>query len=109
LTTTESPTIATWSGNASWGVGPRTIPATPAVPATVVTTPAGVILRSVWFSVSVTKTLPAGSTATPVGLWKRAAGPVPAAVPGGSAAPASVVTTPPDVILRITFAPKSAA
>src|SRR5829696_2426853 len=37
------------------------------VPAILVITPAGVILRSVWLLPSLTYTLPAGSTATPRG------------------------------------------
>ncbi len=47
---------------------PSTLPLSPATPASVVTTAAGVILRIVWFEVSATYTLPALSTATPVAL-----------------------------------------
>ena len=62
---------------------PSTLPAEPARPASVVTTPAGVILRIVWFSESATKTLPAASTATPCGAEEpsRAARAVGAARP----------------------------
>ena len=50
-------------------------------PASVVTTPAGVILRIVLLPVSATYTLPALSTATPSGWANRAALPVPSALP----------------------------
>jgi hypothetical protein len=47
---------------------PLTDPACPGVPAIVVTTPAGVTLRTEWLPASATYTLPAGSTHTPNGL-----------------------------------------
>jgi hypothetical protein len=46
MTAIESPTIARKNGNASRGVAPRTTPATPAVPPTVVVVPVGVTLRT---------------------------------------------------------------
>src|SRR6185436_16595932 len=92
-------------GNDSLGAAPRTMPATPAVPATVVTTPAGVTLRIVELSASVTRRLPALSTATPVGRLKRASGPVPSALPDTNAVPAKVVTTPAGVTLRTEWLP----
>jgi len=67
LTTRESPEIARYCGDANRGAAPSTIPATPAMPATVVVFPKGVILRIVAFRVSVTYTLPAPSTTTPLG------------------------------------------
>src|SRR5450631_993218 len=73
-----------------------------------VTTPAGVILRTTEFSRSVTKTLPAASTAMAVGTLKRAALPVPSTYPKLPARPASVVTTAAGVILRIVWLPVSA-
>ena len=54
----------------------------------------GVIFRMVLLPVSATKTLPAPSTAMPWGSLKRAAAPVPSALPDEPAVPASVVTTP---------------
>src|SRR5438874_4808771 len=89
-------------------VAPRTLPPVPAVAATVVTTPAGVTLRLVELSAPVTRTLPALSTATPVGRLKRASGPVPSALPETNAVPATVVTTPAGVTLRIEWLPSSA-
>ena len=75
-----------------------------APPASVVTTPAGVILRILLFIVSATKTVPYWSTAMPWGLLKLAAVPVPSwpiPAPPPMPPPASVVTTPLGVILRI--------
>ena len=60
---------------------PSALPNTFAVPASVVTAPAAVILRIVLLPVSATYTLPAPSTATPNGRWKVAAVPVPSALP----------------------------
>ena len=54
LMTRESPTIARPRGNANRGVAPRRIPVTPAVPATVVVIPVGVILRMAWLFWSAT-------------------------------------------------------
>src|SRR6185437_2738680 len=75
-----------------------------AEPARVVTKPAGVILRIALLNSSPTYTLPAGSTATPSGLSNDAALPVPSALPSAPD-PASVVTTPAGVILRISLLP----
>jgi len=71
----------------------------PTWPAIVVTMPCGVTRRMVWFPASATMTLPSrGSTATPFGVSKRAALPVPSCEPA-----APVVTTPPGVIFFSTF------
>src|SRR5678815_2822562 len=72
-------------------------------PASVVTTAAGVILRIALLPASATKRLPDTSSATPVGLLKRAAEPVPLAEPAIGASPATVVTAAPDVIFRIVW------
>ena len=53
---------------------PSVLPAAPAVPAKVVTSPASVILRIVWLPESVTNRLPAMSTTAPVGEENRAYG-----------------------------------
>ena len=94
---------ATPSGRSKLAAGPvaSALPTTPAVPASVVTTPAGVILRIVLFPSSATYTFPALSTAAPNGSLKLAAAPVPSALPVTPAVPASVVTTPVEVTLRI--------
>jgi hypothetical protein len=59
-------------------------------PATVLTTPAAVILRTVWLPRSATKTWRFASTAIPNGTLKWAALPVPSALPFGSGSPATV-------------------
>ena len=69
---------------------PSVLPLEPAVPAKVVTTPALVTFRIVWLSVSATKTLPAVSTATPLGVSNLAAEPVPSVEPEEPAVPANV-------------------
>ena len=78
----------------------------PVVPAMVVTTPAGVTLRIVLLPVSATYTLPELSTARPPGWLKPAALPVPSVDP--NVPPASVVTTPAGVILRMLWLSESA-
>ena len=60
---------------------PSALPSRTCCPASVVTTPSGVIFRMVSLAVSATKRLPAPSTATPEGQLKRAAAPVPSALP----------------------------
>src|SRR5262249_50467982 len=80
-------------GEANRGTGPRRIPFSPWIPATVVTAPLGVILRIVALPVSATYTFPAVSTVTPDGCRKPAA-PVPSVLSGIRAVPASVVTSP---------------
>src|SRR5262245_36714325 len=86
---------------------PSALPFSPQRPARVVTTPLGVTLRMVQFSESATYTLPAPSTATPVGKENLALLPTPSAqppLPEGFANPASVVTDqfdPTGVIFRI--------
>ena len=72
-----------------------------AMPASVVTAPAGVICRIVLLLVSATYTVPAVLTATPRGELNRAALPVPSVLPVFPARPANVVTTPLGVIFRI--------
>src|SRR5688572_17487889 len=71
--------------------GPSLEPIEPARPANVLTTPAGVILRMMAFSRSATKRLPAASTATATGLWKRASDPFPSREPIGGVVPAKTV------------------
>src|SRR6478609_9888666 len=78
------------------------------MPASVVTSPAGVILRITALSSSATYTLPALSTATPFGKLNRAALPEPSVLPKVSAWPARVVTVPSLVILRMVLLPVSA-
>src|SRR5215831_16058982 len=102
--------VATPAGpeNAAAAPLPSALPETPAVPASVVTTPAGVILRIVLFPGSATYKFPAVSVATPAGPENAAAAPLPSALPKTPAVPASVVTTPAGVILRIVWFPESA-
>ncbi len=88
---------------------PSVLPVVPAVPARVVTTPPGVIMRMVSLPVSATKTSPVvGSSVTPTGPLNRAAEPVPSVLPAVPAVPARVVTTPAGVIMRIVSLPVSA-
>ena len=54
LITMEAPMSASVVGNANPGAVPRTIPAFPAVPATVVVAPVAVILRMAELEVSAT-------------------------------------------------------
>src|SRR6476661_2867302 len=82
---------------------PSALPVLPAKPAKVLTTRAGVILRIVLLLVSATKMLPTLSMATAAGPLKRAALPVPLALPVLPAKPAKVVTTPAGVILRMVL------
>ena len=72
-------------------------------PAMVVTTPAGVTLRMVLFSVSATYTLPEASTVTSEGKSNRAEL-VPSEFPAFPASPAKVVTAPVDrTIFRMVW------
>jgi hypothetical protein len=87
---------------------PSLLPQELALPARVVTTPAGVIRRMVWFSRSATMTFPAASQATPVGKAKRAAPPVPSALPDDPASPASALMSPSGLIRRMVKFPASA-
>ena len=73
-----------------------------------VTTPADVTSRIIRFPVSATKTLPDPSTATPDGPEKRELLPVPSAKPAYPLKPATVVTTPAGVTLRIVSVEVSA-
>jgi hypothetical protein len=57
-------------------------------------------------TLSETNTLPLASTATPLRPLNKAAGPVPSAYPLVDD-PASVVTTPPGVTMRMRLLPKS--
>src|SRR3990172_6587955 len=82
---------------------PSADPGVPAVPAGVVTTPERVTLRTVWFPVSVTyMSLP--SAAIPCGPLNRGGMSVEPEVP---ASPATVETTPADVIFRTVWFPVS--
>ena len=80
---------------------PFTKPATPALPATVLTRPAGVILRMAWLLRSATKMVPSAAMATPRGFLKRAIDPRPSALPLTPARPARVDTSLAGVINRI--------
>src|ERR1051326_6307726 len=82
---------------------PSADPLFPAEPASVVTAPAGVIIRIVWFPASATYRLVLLSTATAPGLLNRASLPVPSAEPLLPADPAIVVTTAAGVIFRIVW------
>jgi hypothetical protein len=77
------------------------------LPARVVTTPPGDTLRMRLFAESATITLPLASMATPVGSLNAAPTPVPSAN-AYDPLPASVVTTPPGVTLRIRLLSLSA-
>ena len=80
---------------------PSAEPNTPE-PANVVTTPAGVILRTSKLAHSVTYKLPAASIAMPSGQLNRASnGFVEFVLPETPEAPAKVVTTPAGVIFRM--------
>ena len=85
---------------------PLVLPAIP-LPAKVLTTPAGVIIRIKLLPKSATKTLPEGSVVIPIGLLNDAAVPVPLALPAAPL-PAKVLTIPAGVILRIKLLYKSA-
>ncbi len=63
-----------------------------------------VSLRMRWLSESATMTLPLLSTATPLGLLNEAPAPTPSANEADPL-PASVVTTPPGVTLRMRLLP----
>src|SRR6266496_4340483 len=106
-------TARTWGRlNSAAAPVPSALPAVPAVPARVLTTPAGVILRMVWFLIPAVYRLPALSRTTPNwgGNPAAAAGPstelavaappTPPPVPGDLGAPAMVLATPAGVILR---------
>ena len=79
----------------------------PAVPASVVTSPAGEFFRMVRLLLSLTKRLPFRSMAKPSGELNRAATPEPSALPGWPAAPAKIVTKPAGEIFRIVWLPES--
>ena len=87
---------------------PSAVPGEPAVPATVVTAPlARVRRRMVWFPRSVIQRAPP-PIAMPYGWLKRAAAPVPSALPTCPALPATVVTAPVAMtILRMVWFPES--
>ncbi len=74
--------------------GPSADPGVPARPPTVVTTPADVARRIVWLPLSVTSRLLPLSMKSPATVTKRAAEPVPSAVPDWISEPAKVVTLP---------------
>ena len=81
----------------------------PSPPASVVTTPRGVILRIRLFPESTTYTSPEASTEMPLGLLNVALVPRPSVLPALvlPSPPASVVTAPLGVILRIRLLPES--
>ena len=79
--------------DAGWRTGPhcpcrRRCRRSPADPAKVVTTPAGVIVRIVWLPCRRRRRCLRASTATPYGRLNRAALPVPSVLPLASARPA---------------------
>src|SRR5271157_4030301 len=83
----------TGSLNCAAGPCPLLLPTTNSVPARVLTTPAGVILRIVLVTPSATYRLPLmGSTATPRGERNCAPDPVPSTLPGMYTVPAMVLT-----------------
>ena len=82
---------------------PSVLPELPAVPANVETVPLEVTLRTTLLWLSATNTFPLPSTATDVGWLNWAVVPVPSVVPEDPSDPASVVTTPAAVTLRITW------
>src|SRR4030067_1010327 len=81
-------------------------PVAPGFPAIVVTRPPAVTFRIVWLPESVTNRSPPRA-AIPPGNRNCAAGPVPSADPGVSRTPASVLTVPAAVTLRIVWFPVS--
>src|SRR5262245_40069127 len=90
---------------------PSSLPVLPASPASVVTTPPGLILRMVWLPESATHTVHDKSSWTHAGHSNRAVlplPPVPSVLPVLPACPASVVTTPAGLILRMVWLPMSA-
>src|SRR4051812_4347658 len=87
---------------------PSALPEENAAPANVVTTPPGMILRIVLLLESATYSVPVVSTVIPEGLANRAALPVPSTWPELPATPASVLTTPAGVIVRIVLLLESA-
>ena len=78
-----------------------------AVVASVVTTPAGVILRIAALPVSATKRLPLASIVRSAGWLKSALLPAPSSSPAIPGRPAIVVTAPAAVTLRIVELPVS--
>src|SRR3569623_616942 len=86
---------------------PSVLPAAP-LPASVLVTPAGVILRIRLFPKSATYTFPAPSAANPLGPLKLAPVPVPFVFPAVPL-PANVVVTPPGVIILTRLFPESPA
>ena len=87
---------------------PSAVPDTVVTPASVDTLPSGVTRRSVRpGAASATTAFPFVSTVTAVGALKDAAEPTPLAPPG-SAAPASVDTTPAGEMIRRRLLPRSA-
>jgi len=101
--------VATALGPSKRAAGPvpSALPFTPAVPASVLTAPAGVILRMVSLPLSAMNTLPALSVAMPVGSLKRAVIPAPSELPMAPGVPASVLTIPAGVILRTMLSSES--
>ncbi len=93
---------ATSNGEENWA-----LPAAPSfrpagvVPATSVTTPAGVTRRILLLAESATYRLPSGPMAIPVGSEKLAPAPVPLMAPPTFADPATVDTVPSGATLRI--------
>src|SRR5437867_5277036 len=92
--------------NRALAPAPSELPPAPAWPATVVTTqlvPDGATRRTVWLPESSTYRLVLASTAIDWGWLKRALELVPSALPQTPPKPASVLTTPAGVTLRIVW------
>src|SRR5688500_16366921 len=98
----ESAATACGLLNRAEAAAPLSLPMPPGQPASVVTSAVDVILRMVKLLESAMNTL-LPSLPTPDGVLNRAAFPVPSADPPVPAVPATVVTTPPLVILRIVW------
>lgn len=82
---------------------PSVLPAVPAVPAKVVTTPELITtLRITWLDESATNRL-VPSVAIPAGLLNVAAVPVPLAEPTVPTVPAKVVTAPAELMTRMVW------
>src|SRR3990172_8344326 len=110
VTNRSPPRAAIPPGNRNCAAGPvpSADPGVSRTPARVLTVPAEVTLRIVWFPVSVTNTL-SPTTATPAGPEKRAVPPVPSAPPpppgGGRRGGAGPPPPPPPAAPGASFPP----
>src|SRR3990172_4229440 len=106
VTNRSPPRAAIPPGNRNCAAGPvpSADPGVSRTPARVLTVPAEVTLRIVWFPVSVTNAFPP-PPAPPAGMEKRAVPPVPSSPPVRGGLPARVVATPAAVTWRTTCFP----